>query len=377
MECNAIKDLMQLYVDDLCSDESKKMVEEHVSTCSSCKAYLEKLKTQQNREKELDEKYDKELDKNKEKASKAQLKPFRKLRKTLLARCIFDVVAVILFIAAIVAVIPLLSGVSFGLERIYYYQEEKNAKILINYLVDGKSAEFVDLLEYPCSLFDNVEGGDAWRESCIESVDNLYSDYFEGQDVKVKITSSAVSVDGQDTFGSEQKCTITVNGNQFIMYVSTTTDGGMMLDNITLVGEDESNPVSSQYLMPLYKTLYSKSYGTGDQLTYALSYLGNPNNADKISLYESEYSHALSERLCALPDSGVSITDCYSSGLYYDETVDDVCATIVIEFSDSEGHTAIIKKNVHIPSLEPVDDEVLIIDDGINTELKEKLEQLF
>ncbi|MBR5683525.1 MAG: zf-HC2 domain-containing protein [Ruminococcus sp.] len=42
--CDIVKDLLPLYADDVCSEESRKAVEEHISGCSDCKAELEKLR---------------------------------------------------------------------------------------------------------------------------------------------------------------------------------------------------------------------------------------------------------------------------------------------------------------------------------------------
>ncbi|WP_296128543.1 zf-HC2 domain-containing protein [uncultured Anaerococcus sp.] len=42
-DCDIIKDLMPLYIDDLLSDNSKKFVEDHINNCESCKKYYEKL----------------------------------------------------------------------------------------------------------------------------------------------------------------------------------------------------------------------------------------------------------------------------------------------------------------------------------------------
>ena len=42
--CDMIKDLLPLYADDVCSDESRKAVEEHINSCPDCKAELEKLR---------------------------------------------------------------------------------------------------------------------------------------------------------------------------------------------------------------------------------------------------------------------------------------------------------------------------------------------
>ncbi len=41
--CNVIRDLLPLYVDEVCSIESRKMIEEHLKECSECKAYMESM----------------------------------------------------------------------------------------------------------------------------------------------------------------------------------------------------------------------------------------------------------------------------------------------------------------------------------------------
>lgn len=40
VSCNIIEDLLPLYIDDVCSEESKALVLEHLSTCESCKEKL-------------------------------------------------------------------------------------------------------------------------------------------------------------------------------------------------------------------------------------------------------------------------------------------------------------------------------------------------
>ena len=38
--CSIIQDLLPLYVDEICSEESKKIVEDHLSQCSFVKKYM-------------------------------------------------------------------------------------------------------------------------------------------------------------------------------------------------------------------------------------------------------------------------------------------------------------------------------------------------
>ncbi len=42
--CSVIKDLLPLYEDGICSDETKKLVENHISECDVCKSELESIK---------------------------------------------------------------------------------------------------------------------------------------------------------------------------------------------------------------------------------------------------------------------------------------------------------------------------------------------
>ena len=43
-DCEIIRDLLPLYVDDICSDKSRKMVDEHLQECPACGDLLQKLR---------------------------------------------------------------------------------------------------------------------------------------------------------------------------------------------------------------------------------------------------------------------------------------------------------------------------------------------
>ncbi len=44
--CDLIKDILPLYYDKVCSDESKKIVEQHLSECDSCNKYYNQMYTE-------------------------------------------------------------------------------------------------------------------------------------------------------------------------------------------------------------------------------------------------------------------------------------------------------------------------------------------
>lgn len=45
MNCNVVKDLIPLYIDSFCSEESRKVIEEHIKVCDDCKKLLEDMKS--------------------------------------------------------------------------------------------------------------------------------------------------------------------------------------------------------------------------------------------------------------------------------------------------------------------------------------------
>lgn len=45
MNCNIVKDLIPLYIDGCCSQESEQSVREHIENCSTCKKHFEDMRT--------------------------------------------------------------------------------------------------------------------------------------------------------------------------------------------------------------------------------------------------------------------------------------------------------------------------------------------
>ena len=44
ISCEVARDLLPLYCDDVCSQESRILIEEHLKNCSDCDALLKKMK---------------------------------------------------------------------------------------------------------------------------------------------------------------------------------------------------------------------------------------------------------------------------------------------------------------------------------------------
>ncbi|GEM_PF-446005 len=46
MNCNIIKDLLPSYIDDICSEDTRKVVEEHLAQCEKCQLSLKRMQQQ-------------------------------------------------------------------------------------------------------------------------------------------------------------------------------------------------------------------------------------------------------------------------------------------------------------------------------------------
>lgn len=98
ISCNVIKDLIPIYVDDICSEETKKMVEEHVQNCKGCRDFLQLMKFP----------VDDVVLEDKNEVLKAQ-KPFKKINKIH-----FIKITVAVILAVIITMISMLVITNVG-----------------------------------------------------------------------------------------------------------------------------------------------------------------------------------------------------------------------------------------------------------------------
>ena len=47
-ECNIVKDLLPLYAEHMTSEDSNRMIEEHLKTCNECRQELERIQKEEN-----------------------------------------------------------------------------------------------------------------------------------------------------------------------------------------------------------------------------------------------------------------------------------------------------------------------------------------
>ena len=90
ISCNVIQDIMPLYVDEIVSEDTKKLVEEHLKECEDCRKEMEKMRA-------------KIILPNKKKINQAEKELFQKLKHRLINRRIAAAILGAILVCALLA----------------------------------------------------------------------------------------------------------------------------------------------------------------------------------------------------------------------------------------------------------------------------------
>lgn len=188
MNCELAKDLMTLYVEDMCSPESKKALEEHVKECPACSEALKNVKN------ELEsESIASKPDYVRENAS--SLKPMKKVKKSLVRRKMIAIILGFLLIAVLTGIGLLSYGqVTNRWMSFSAITDALKVKSVCEKLTEGDTQALLDVIAfriedyYSMRVDDSMaEGMEAYKRYIQSTMDEAYAYYFEGKDIKVKI----------------------------------------------------------------------------------------------------------------------------------------------------------------------------------------------
>ena len=109
LNCDVIKDLMPLYVDNVCSEASKEIVKEHIEHCDSCHAMLRAM---------MEPEKDLEIDADNRLPAKNPFKKIRRRNRILVSVAVMVTIAIMILIIALVQNVKPLYDMFFVDERI-------------------------------------------------------------------------------------------------------------------------------------------------------------------------------------------------------------------------------------------------------------------
>ena len=216
MKCCIIEDLLPEYMEDICSSETKKEIEEHVSGCENCRRKLEAMRK------------DKVMGEEKCAFGSEDIKPFQKIEKELKKNRIKKMVAIVLLIIVCAGFGILTVGQFFptlplpSFDSIMYRYE---AKHIARELVDGNIEE---VLKGASNSLDFTNWGDSknvFFYDMVKRLKEMHGKIFEGKKTKIRVDS----VIYEDRYGMETenkeycykvKLILTVENQEIYMTVS-------------------------------------------------------------------------------------------------------------------------------------------------------------
>ncbi len=204
ISCDIIKDLIPLYIDDVCSDDAKKAVEKHTASCGKCRKYLDGLSKNA-----LPGKLSKE-------EIRLEQEPFKKVRVSNIIKMLAAVALTAWLIFAV-----LMTG-QFMVEEIQPLQEFFSP-VYHSHIEFDEPSDWVTLSFYknnaPLETSETIQFDSIFFDRCITNhANNSGALHFRVKDENGNIVLDDVEIregrfyDGKETFDRKTKYTIEVSG---------------------------------------------------------------------------------------------------------------------------------------------------------------------
>lgn len=190
MKCFIIEDLLPEYMEDICSPETKKEIEEHVSGCANCRRKLEIMRK------------DQEALEGKCALGSEDIKPFQKIEKELKRNRIKKRVAILLLVIVCMGFGILTVGQFFPTLPLPSYDSlmyRFEAKQIARELVDGNIEKVLKGASNSLDFTNRGDSQEVFFRDMVECLTDIHGKIFEGKETKIRVDS----VIYEDRYGME------------------------------------------------------------------------------------------------------------------------------------------------------------------------------
>lgn len=369
MNCNIIKDLIPLYSEGLCSEESENQIKEHIRDCEKCRMLYEHAP--QNSESDT---------------LQAETPPekniFKKVNKKLKHHRIVDII-LLLIIAGIIAVLGWLTygqiAKDYGCTSFETIFQSIEVRKLGNYIAEGDFESYVDYVTtghigdiFTAGKIDEIRANDV--SLLEETYKKAYGDT-KVADIKVDSTYNQMYADNSIIICSTLTITFE-NGKVFSADFFKDVDGLYRANSMWYVAEDNfsteeafSNAVNFTswheiYPLGVVETLMSKNQSTKEML---------------LNKFHLDCQEAIKNGRDSFIENGFVIDNFFLSRYRFDEALNMFYYDVAMDASDSQG-TAQLRTRIyydHIGMMAPEKDQIVIYTNGCTPELEEALLNYF
>jgi|GEM_PF-2430006 len=372
MKCEVVKDLLALYADDVCSDQTKKDIEEHLKECEVCSKSLEDYKKEINTEVVSADNVEK-------------IKPFKKISKKI--RIITAITTVLALIITAFSVLIWVDKNSYNLDYSLfetYILTKKQNKMLLKGDIDGFMNN-VQTKEYDGGYF--INDSDRIRKDARIELNNFYNKYLKDKNFKVKdiyVTYSGFGTGFDSTRAVQVEMETKDEKDITLLYVWVNKKCSISIYADKNYGKEFERDVN-QKLNPLISELQLRfDYY---EIIKNKSAKSSAENADLYQFfardfysqgYTDDQKMQLAQRMEAMCKNA-DVLSMNMSGVKYDKENKQFSLDFTLTVKDYKtGKIAIMKQTLvscysyYIPK----DDAKLIANDGISPETEKQLLEL-
>ncbi len=196
MKCELIRDLLPLYADGLCSEETNAQVETHLETCEECRQKLAHYRANIGEEQKAAAE------------DPSAIRPMKKVRTKLRRRKWLSVTLCVL-LCIVVAGLGVLTVGEISGHKVSFTTCGNIIRLnyITNQLTKGNTDVLLDALSfrwedrYAVNGASNFETMAAYKEQLKQQMDEAYAYYFEGKEISAKLTSVESYI---DSIGEEE-----------------------------------------------------------------------------------------------------------------------------------------------------------------------------
>ena len=367
MKCEVVKDLLALYADDACSEQTKAEIEHHLEECETCSKALEEYKA------ELETPIVRDVDMDK-------VKPFKKTAKRLIVTT--SIIAFIIFIVALVSLAIYADKKSLTIDYSFFkaYYSTKNQTQM---LVDGDIDEFMDSVRIYHDRRDTIDT-DEIKEDAKQLLSIFYDNYLKGKKTEVDIGDVVHGGMTADANNRAVEVNIDVKDGQDITIIYFWENNSCIVDFYSSANDKkEYEKFINQKLNPLFSIKSNLAYeyfpfvdkeANEKSLEFLSHYFYNVRHGE-----DSKESKQLVERILNVKKS-VDFLSLNTEKIRYDKERKQILFDLSYTVEEkSSGKRAVFSQECILCSGYniPIGKAKVIIDEGITKEKREKLLNLF
>lgn len=372
MKCEIIKDLIPLCLDELCSDESKAEIEEHIKGCDNCRLLYESApQTKDVSEKAPDEG-----------------KAFRKVNKKIKRSKLKIAILSLLLIAILCPLGYLTYGQivkDYGCQSFETVIRSLEVRKIAKAIAYGDAETYVDSLstKYADSLY--MSQGSSYnelREQNIQHINDAYERFIQGKEVEsIKVRSNYAQIYFSNSTEIYTEAEIMFKNCSDVMTIDFVKDidGGYYSFSGINYAYNEGNTDYNMYFNAI-------AYPNNHEVLFPRGFFERLLRSDSeerfdrlIVRFNADYREKVKSSLMDYSEKGFEITDAILSPTKYDNEKKQCYYDITVTGADSKGTAVMTTRLYHdyLGLYPPEPDTINIYANGCTEELEASLAELF